>query len=110
MARLNRRRMLQLLGTGAVVTFSAPLMHLPGTQARAEEILDPESPQAKALGYVHDADDVDPEQYSRFEPGQICGNCRLIQGDPEAEWVGCSIFPGKKVARDGWCNAWVPKG
>ncbi|MDZ7787112.1 MAG: high-potential iron-sulfur protein [Halofilum sp. (in: g-proteobacteria)] len=24
-----------------------------------------------------------------------------------AEWGGCNIFPGKVVARDGWCNAWA---
>jgi len=100
--------MLRILGIGAAVTVSAPMLGLPGTRARADEILDPENAQAKALGYVHDAEEVDADQWSRYEPGQICGNCRLIKGDPEAEWVGCSIFPGKKVARDGWCNAWVP--
>ena len=30
----------------------------------------------------------------------------LVDG---AEWRPCSLFPGKSVAADGWCSAWVKK-
>ncbi|MCC5853104.1 MAG: high-potential iron-sulfur protein, partial [Alkalimonas sp.] len=38
--------------------------------------------------------------------GQYCHNCNLIQGE-DADWRPCAIFPGKLVANEGWCAAWV---
>ncbi|MCC5884909.1 MAG: high-potential iron-sulfur protein [Gammaproteobacteria bacterium] len=66
---------------------------------------------ARALGYVHDANDVDASQQPRFQDGQLCENCALYTPDSsdEADWGGCSIFPGKLVNAKGWCNAWVAK-
>lgn len=68
-----------------------------------------DDPQAKALGYVHDATNVDQSKYPRFQPGQACSNCQLFQGKGDDQWGGCSIFPGKLVNRAGWCSAYAPK-
>lgn len=68
-----------------------------------------DDPQAKSLGYVHDAANVDQEKYARFEPGQNCANCALFQAKGDEEWAGCSIFPGKLVNAAGWCNVYAPK-
>ena len=67
-----------------------------------------DDPQAKALGYVHDATTVDAAAQPRYQPGQICKNCALYTGGDEP-WGGCSIFPGKAVNANGWCSAYVPR-
>lgn len=66
-------------------------------------------PQAQALGYVHDATQVDSGQYPTYQSGQLCSNCQLYLPDAGVEegWGGCSIFPGKLVNADGWCSAYV---
>lgn len=71
--------------------------------------LEESDPTARALAYVHDANDVDASQQPRYEDGQRCDNCSLYAADSsdEADWGGCSIFPGKLVNANGWCNAWV---
>ncbi|HZX21989.1 MAG TPA: high-potential iron-sulfur protein [Woeseiaceae bacterium] len=68
-----------------------------------------DDPQAKALGYVHDATNVDQSKYARYQPGQACSNCQLFQAQGDEEWAGCSIFPGKLVNAAGWCSAYAPK-
>ncbi len=68
-----------------------------------------DDPQAKALGYVHDAANVDQSKYARYQPGQACSNCQLFQAKGDEEWAGCSIFPGKLVNAAGWCSAYAPK-
>lgn len=72
--------------------------------------LSPDDPQAKALGYKHDAGEVDQSAYPRYEAGQLCSNCALFQGDEGDEWAGCSIFPGRAVNANGWCSAYVARG
>ena len=104
---LNRRKALKLFAFGSLALVSAPAL-------KAEDVIklnkvDPESPQAKALGYVHHYSEVDSERFTRFEEGQICGNCQLVQGDLDNDWVGCGIFPNQIVAREGWCSAWILK-
>jgi len=71
--------------------------------------LSEDDPQAKALGYLHDATDVDQSKYARYQPGQACSNCQLFQAKGDEEWAGCSIFPGKLVNSAGWCSAYAPK-
>lgn len=77
-----------------------------GTMPRLEE----SDPTAQALGYRHDAADVDTASYPRLQPGQTCSNCALYLSDQGSEegWGGCSIFPGKLVNAEGWCSAYVP--
>ncbi|TVQ30257.1 MAG: hypothetical protein EA370_13865 [Wenzhouxiangella sp.] len=110
MKRISRRDVFKLAGAGSLALLLPTLTRMSGGQAWAEDnILDPEGPQAKALGYVHHYDEVDQERWPRYQAGQICANCQLAQGDLTADWMGCSIFPGKLVAHDGWCNAWVQR-
>lgn len=64
---------------------------------------------AQALGYRHDASQVDSSRYGRYQAGQKCSKCSLYQADSgEAGWGACSIFPGKLVNAEGWCSAYVP--
>ena len=100
--RFTRRRF--VTGAGASVVTAGF-----GFSALAEDTLpkvNEEDPMAKALNYVHDARTVDAAK--RFSD-RYCNNCVLFDGDVEAEWAGCSIFPGKVVAGGGWCSAWAPK-
>lgn len=104
---LGRRRILLTGGlAAAALTLGRTVSAADGGQR-----LSPDDPQAKALGYVEDAANVDPAEWPKFaDPsGQHCANCALYQGG-SADWGGCGIFPGKQVAAAGWCNAWVPAG
>ena len=110
MKTLNRRGMFKLLGAGSLALMLPTFTRMSAGQAWAQDnVLDPEGPQAKALGYVHNSADVDRATWTRFQDGQNCSNCQLAQGDMSAEWLGCGIFPGKQVANQGWCNAWVQR-
>jgi hypothetical protein len=92
----SRRRFLQL-SAGGIVGISMGGISLK-TLANDEQ-LDPQSPQAKALQYVHQSD----------KEGANCANCALIQGNAGETWRPCAIFPGKVVNSDGWCAAWAKK-
>lgn len=99
---MNRRALLRGMATGAGVI---ALARLPVAGAENPR-LDPDSEQAKALHYVHDA--ADAADHAQYEEGEICANCSLWTGG-DADWGGCAIFPGKDVAAAGWCAAWAPK-
>lgn len=71
--------------------------------------LSEDDPAAQALGYRHDAADVDASSHPRFESGQNCANCSLFMGGDDSRWAGCPIFRGKLVNADGWCTSWVAK-
>ncbi|MEJ2515193.1 MAG: high-potential iron-sulfur protein [Gammaproteobacteria bacterium] len=112
-SKLSRRRFL-VIGAGAVA--AVPLASVVGSlKAYAQEgdKLAEDNPQAMALGYKHDATEVDTGKYPKRagDAGakQFCHNCNLYKGAEGDEWGACSIFPGKLVKADGWCNAWVPK-
>lgn len=89
----------------------------PATPAAAPAVaaqlvrVDENDATAKALGYLHAAQEVEPAKYPRYAAGQLCLNCSLYQPDAgsEAGWGGCSIFPGKLVNANGWCSAYVPQ-
>ena len=68
-----------------------------------------DDPQAQALAYVSNAENVDREAQPRYEPGQACGNCALFMGKEGAANGPCSIFPGRLVAATGWCSVYAPK-
>ena len=103
---LSRRKALAGLvaGTGALV--STRLIASDAPQLAEDD------PQAKALGYKHDAAAVDtnafPKKAAAGGDSQICGNCTLYTDDG-SDWGPCSIFPGKLVAKAGWCNVWAAK-
>jgi hypothetical protein len=67
-------------------------------------------PQAKALGYVHDATKVDAKANPNYKAGQKCTNCLQAPKAKEGDaWVGCNIFGGREVAGPGWCKVYVKR-
>lgn len=108
MKTCSRRDLFKIAGAGSLAMLLPAMTRMSaGTAWAADDQLDPESAQAKALGYHHHYSEVDQSRWPRFAEGQICANCQLAQGDLTADWMGCSIFPGKQVANEGWCNAYV---
>lgn len=105
----NRRRFLRILASAAALPAGGALLTMAPLRAQSPPRLAEDDPAAFALGYVHDASDVDLSKYPRYEAGQICGNCQQWQDDPEVEWAPCAIFPGRQVRNAGWCSVWVPK-
>jgi len=106
----NSRRDFFKRGLGAVAAVSVAQLVAQRTAFAADmPHVDPASPQAQGLGYVHDAASVDKAKYARFQDGQHCGGCALYQGAADAEWGGCGLFAGQAVAAKGWCNAYAPK-
>jgi hypothetical protein len=91
----SRRRFLKL-SAGGLVGLSVGGVSL---KAFANEQLDADNPQAKALQYVHKS----------VKEGANCANCALIQGSAGDTWRPCAIFPGKLVNSEGWCAAWAKK-
>lgn len=106
---LSRRR---ALGLGVNLALGGAALTLL-TQAQAAEtpaVLPPveaDNPTGKALGYVEDASKVDAVKYKQHQAGQICDNCRLVQGKAGDARRPCQLFPGKSVAAKGWCAGWV---
>ncbi len=74
---------------------------------------------AQALGYKHDANQVDVVKFSKraSEQGkkQLCSNCMFFsQGGQkvagkDGEYGKCTLFPTGLVANNGWCNSWAIK-
>ncbi len=76
--------------------------------------LDPNDPQAKALGYAAEASKVDtkkwPKRVGAEGAKQFCYSCQFYQasGDPKAsKSARCTIFAGKIVNANAWCNTWT---
>lgn len=77
--------------------------------AHAEEQVSESDPMAVALKYVHDASQAErADKAGVAGADQFCKNCMQIKAD-SGEWRGCNLFPGKLVAENGWCSAWVKK-
>jgi hypothetical protein len=106
----SRRQFLRTFGPGITALPIAALGLSPALAwAQSVPRLSENDPVAFALGYVHDAVDVDLSKYPRYESGQICANCQQWQGAPEEEWAPCAIIPGRLVSNPGWCSVWVRK-
>jgi hypothetical protein len=71
--------------------------------------LDPNDPQAKALGFVTDASKVSAAAEPTFKPSQKCGTCAQFQGKGGDATGGCNIFVGHTVPSGGWCKVWAQK-
>lgn len=94
-----------LMGVAAI-----PVGAMLGRDAVAAPVmLDVNDPQAKALGYVEDAAEVDAKANPNFKVGQHCGNCLQFTAKPTDPEGPCNIFPGKHVAGKGWCKVWVKR-
>jgi hypothetical protein len=104
--RNERRKLLKkaLLGMAA-----APALGWLGQAEAAPVELDPSDAQAKALGYVKDASQVDAKANPNYKPGQKCGNCLQAGSKADAGLLTCNIFPGKLVHAQGWCKVWVKR-
>jgi hypothetical protein len=83
----------------------------PGQNAQAADLphLDPGDPTAKALGYTDNAKSVDAKAFPVFIAGSACNNCMQYQGAAGQPWGPCSIFAGKQVNANGWCQVYVKK-
>lgn len=103
----HRRSFLKLALSSAAVL---PLHNLIARASHAQEQempkLEEDDPVAKGLNYHHDASAV---KDAKRQEDAFCHNCRFIQSE-EGEWRPCSVFPGKLVAAEGWCSAWIIKG
>ena len=106
----------KFISTTAKTVATIPVVALLGEQALGEEAgaaakLDESNPTAVALGYKHDANDVDVDRFAKraTEEGkkQFCDNCLHYKPSDEEGWGPCAIFPGFNVAAKGWCNVWV---
>lgn len=114
---LKRRQFIRLvlITTAAAVLPMAQLMRSRAALAAQTELphLDESDPAAKNLGYVQDATKTDTAKFpKRAGPdgaSQFCKSCQLYSGS-NSGWGPCSIFPGKAVNANGWCNAWIKKG
>ena len=99
------KQVMLLLGAAAAVR--------PGQSAHAAADLphlDASDPNAKALGYRDDAKSVDAKAFPVYKPGSLCSNCLQFQGAAGQPYGPCSIFAGKAVNANGWCQVYVKKG
>ena len=105
--KISRRAIVKgVLVAGACIP---PLALMRTADAAAMTPLDPNDPQAKALGFVPDASKVDAASHPTFKPTQKCSNCAQFQGKPTDATGGCNIFVGHSVPAGGWCSVWAQK-
>lgn len=104
MTKTSRRQFVIHLSTLTAGTIALQPIAL-HAQARVDE----KDPQAAALGYRADTTQVDNAKFPKHTKEQNCRNCQLFQGKAGDEWGGCPLFPGRQVAANGWCSAWVKK-
>ncbi len=72
----------------------------------AQELVSENDPQAIALGYKADANNVDKTTQPKYSAGQACSNCALYRAAGSAAGM-CTLFTGKQVAAKAWCSAWA---
>ena len=114
--RPERRHFLKLTGGGLIATCLAFFVRSERVLAQDNlPLVKADDPQAKALGYIADAKKVDvkkwPKRAGADGAKQFCYNCQFYQTkekDPKAtKSAPCTLFPGKQVAAQGWCNSWT---
>ena len=102
--KTNRRTFVIHSSIGAASLVTAGL-----TQAQTAMLLESNS-QAKTLGYREDSSKVISASYPKHAAGQKCAGCQMFRASQAAAAAGaCAIFPGKLVATEGWCDAFVQK-
>ena len=104
---IQRRGFLKM-GSLALASIAVGAAAGKSAQAAAPR-LDEKDPTAQALGYKHDASQVDKAKFPKYKPGEACANCTLYQAKPTDPWGPCPIFAGKEVSAKGWCSAYVKK-
>ncbi len=104
--KIGRRRLL----TGALAGLAAiPVVGMSMRADAANAPLDPNDPQAKALGYVADSSKVDDKTNPSHKPEQKCNNCVQYKGVATDASGACNLFAGKSVASNGWCKVYTKK-
>lgn len=110
--RPERRRWLKAGSLAALFVAAAAsqgaLGQAPKGGAQPKRV-DENEPQAQALGYKHDAVNVDKAKFQKFQPDQHCSNCNFFKGKPGEAWAPCEVFSGREVNAKGWCSAWMKK-
>jgi len=76
--------------------------------SNANPKLPEDDPVAISLGYKEKSSNVDSGLYPNHQETQKCSGCSLYVVADEA-WGDCAVFPGKQVAAEGWCAAYVAK-
>jgi hypothetical protein len=98
----STRRQFMMVSAASVAALSTAKV------AYAQPMLAETNAQAVALGYKENVKDVDSAKFPKYKAGQFCNNCQLYAAKSDNAGA-CSIFPGKLVASEGWCNLWVKK-
>ena len=104
---------LGLLGAAAVGSLSLRSLPAHAQAAKPLPMVAETEPMAKTLGYSADATKVDikkwPKRGQADGKTQFCSTCILFNtAKPTTEKQGpCSLFAGKNVAANGWCNSWA---
>lgn len=104
--QITRREMVKAtLLAGALV----PSIGLIGNVGEAAALtpLDPNDPQAKALGFVTDASKAASNPV--YKTGSKCATCAQYEGKPSDASGPCKIFVGHTVPSGGWCSVWAAK-
>jgi hypothetical protein len=109
MSDQNLPRRTFLKGAFAALAAIPVVAAIAPAEAAAPAKLDPNSAQAKALGYVTDTTKVDDKARPSHKPDQKCNNCAQFQGKATDAVGGCNIFPGTQVEGAGWCSVWAKK-
>lgn len=109
----------KFLGFGLTALVAAPVAaSLLGARSASAQTALPHvdgatDPVGMALGYSEDATKVDtakfPKRAGDEGAKQFCHSCSLFQGKEGEDFATCTMFPGKAVSKNGWCNAWAPK-
>ena len=107
----ERRSFLRTIPIALAVAAAAqsPDLLAQAKPAAAGPKLDEADPQAKALGYVHDAAKADKAKFANWKPGENCAGCLQFKGKPKDAFGPCTIFGNKQVNAKGWCTAWQKK-
>lgn len=120
---MNRRDFFKSVGLACAGIAALPLM------AKAQErrrgggtapaasgpvLVDPNSPEAKALSYQTSHSKIKDAKLKVEKDGvawekQSCSTCILFQGKKGDKQAGCAVFPGKEVSAGAWCTSWSLK-
>lgn len=114
----TRRNFLKISGLGLLGAAALGKLSLSSAPAQAQAaaklpMVAETEPMAKTLGYHADASKVDTKKWPKRAAAdgktQFCHSCILFNGaKPTTEKAGsCSLFAGKAVSSNGWCNSWA---
>ena len=98
----NRRQFMTQVSLGGVLLLTKQAM---ADSAKVSE----SDPLPAAVGYKANGANVDKAKFPKYSESAKCSNCVMFQGKPGDAIGPCTLFGGKLVAADGWCNSWSKK-